>query len=51
MAVKMDDFVLQYYMQYRFNHMPPEVRAQFDVYVKSDDFRGNMKTWKKKQRK
>lgn len=48
MAVKMDDFVLQYYMQYRFNHMPPEVRAQFDVYVKSDDFRGNMKTWKKK---
>ena len=48
MAVKMDDFVLQYYMQYRFNHMPPEVRAQFDAYVKSDDFRGNMKTWKKK---
>ena len=48
MAVKMDDFVLQYYMQYRFNHMPPEVRAQFDVYVKSDDFRGNMKAWKKK---
>lgn len=48
MAVKMDEFLLQYYMQYRFNHMPPEVRAQFDAYVKSDDFRGNMKTWKTK---
>lgn len=48
MAVKMDEFVLQYYMQYRFNHMPPEVRAQFDAYVKTNDFRGNMKTWKNK---
>lgn len=48
MAVKMDEFLLQYYMQYRFNHMPPGVRAQFDVYVKSDDFRGNMKMWKNK---
>lgn len=48
MSAKMNDFLLQYYMQYRFNHMPPEVRAQFDVFVKSDDFRGNMKTWKSK---
>lgn len=46
--VKMDEFLLQYYMQRRFNTMPPTVRAQFDVYVKSDDFRGNMKTWKSK---
>ena len=48
MAVSMDDFLLQYYMQRRFNTMPPEVRAQFDVYVKADDFRGHMKDWKKK---
>lgn len=48
MSASMNDFLLQYYMQYRFNHMPTEVRAQYDVYVKSDDFRGNMKTWKNK---
>ena len=35
-------------MQRRFNTMPPEVRAQFDVYLSSDDFRGNMKDWKSK---
>ena len=46
--VKMGDFLLQYYMQRRFNTMPAVVRAQFDVYAKSDDFRGNMKDWKKK---
>ena len=46
--VKMGDFLLQYYMQRRFNTMPATVRAQFDVYAKSDDFRGNMKDWKKK---
>lgn len=47
MAVKMDEFLLQYYMQLRFNNMPAEVRAQFDTYAKSDDFRGHMKDWKK----
>ncbi len=46
--VGMKDFLLQYYMQLRFNAMPAEIRAQYDVYVKSDDFRGNMKDWKKK---
>ena len=46
--VKMGDFLLQYYMQRRFNTMPAAVRAQFDAYAKSDDFRGNMKDWKKK---
>ena len=44
----MNEFLLQYYMQRRFNTMPPEVRAQFDVYLSSDDFRGNMKDWKTK---
>ena len=44
----MNEFLLQYYMQRRFNTMPPEVRAQFDVYLSSDDFRGNMKDWKSK---
>ncbi len=46
--VKFGDFLLQYYMQRRFNTMPATVRAQFDVYAKSDDFRGNMKDWKNK---
>ncbi len=48
--VKMGDFLLQYYMQRRFNTMPATVRAQFDEYTKSDDFRSksNMKDWKKK---
>ena len=48
--VKMGDFLLQYYMQRRFNTMPAVVRAQFDEYTKSDDFRSksNMKDWKKK---
>ena len=46
--VSMKDFLLQYYMQLRFNLMPAEVRAQYDVYVKSNDFRGNMKEWKTK---
>ena len=46
--VSMSDFLLQYYMQLRFNEMPPEVRAQYDTYAKSDDFRGNMKEWKKR---
>lgn len=45
--VKFDDFLLQYFMQMRFNEMPPEVRAKFDDYSRSDDFRGHMKEWKK----
>lgn len=48
MAKKMDEFLLQYYMQLRFNRMPPEARAQFDKYLKSGDFRGNMKDWRDK---
>ena len=44
--VKMEEFLLQYFMQLRFNSMPAEVRAQFDSYAKADDFRGNMKHWK-----
>ena len=47
MSVKMSDFLLQYYMQLRFNHMPAEVRAKFNEYAKNDDFRGHMKDWKK----
>lgn len=44
----MKDFLLQYYMQRRFNRMPPEVRAQYDTYLAREDFRGNMKDWKSK---
>lgn len=46
--VSMKDFLLQYYMQLRFNDMPAEVRAKFDEFVSADDFRGNMKQWKSK---
>jgi hypothetical protein len=43
---KLDEFLLQYYKQLHFNKMPPEVRAQFDAYLKADDFRGDMKKWR-----
>lgn len=43
---KLEDFLLQYYRQLHFNKMPPEVRAQFDAYLKADDFRGDMKKWR-----
>lgn len=45
--IKSDDFLLQYFMQMRFNAMPPEIRARYDAYSKNDDFRGHMKEWKK----
>ena len=44
--VKFNDFLLQYFMQWRFNNMPPEVRAQFDVYVRNNDFNGHMGKWR-----
>lgn len=47
MAMKLNDFLLAYYKQLHFNSMPPEIRAQYDAYAKSDDFRGNMGDWKK----
>lgn len=46
MAIKMEDFLLQYFMQLRFNNMPAEVMAKFKDYAKNDDFSGNMKHWK-----
>jgi len=46
----MNEFLLQYYMQKRFNNMPPEVYAKFEDYLKGNngkgDFRGHMKEWK-----
>ena len=42
----MNDFLLKYYRQLHFNSMPAEIRAQFNAYAKTDDFRGNMKSWK-----
>ena len=44
--VKFNDFLLQYFMQWRFDNMPPEVRAQFDVYVRNNDFNGHMGQWR-----
>ena len=45
MAMSMKDFLLLYFRQLHFNSMPEPVRAQFDVYVDHDDFRGDMKSW------
>jgi hypothetical protein len=50
MAVKMDKFLLQYFMQLHFNEMPPEKFATFVKYIKNgDDFPdgSNMKIWKR----
>lgn len=50
MAVKMDKFLLQYFMQLHFNEMPPEKRATFIKYIKAgDDFTANsdMAIWKR----
>lgn len=50
--VSMKDFLLQYYMQLRFNNMPAEVMAKYKDFLKGNDgkgdFRGNMGDWKKK---
>ena len=50
MAVSMDKFLLQYFMQLHFNEMPPEKFQTFVKYIKNgDDFTdgSNMKDWKK----
>lgn len=39
-------FLFDYFRQRHFDLMPPEVRARFDDYSKTDDFTGNMKWWK-----
>lgn len=46
MAVKHDEFLLQYYKQLIMNKMPIEQFSQYCAYVKSDDLSGNMKEWK-----
>ncbi len=45
MAMSMKDFLLLYFRQLHFNSMPEPVRAQFDIYVDHNDFRGDMKSW------
>lgn len=47
MAMSVKDFLTLYFRQRHFNEMPPEIRARFDDYAKRDDFRGDMKSWKK----
>ena len=50
MAVKMDKFLLQYFMQLHFNEMPPEKRKTFIKYIEAgDDFTkdSDMKIWKR----
>lgn len=49
MAVKMDKFLSQFYMQLLFNEMPPEKFKTFTTYIANgDDFRGDMKIWKER---
>lgn len=50
MAVKMDKFLLQYFMQLHFNEIPPEKRQTFIKYINNgDDFAADsdMKMWKR----
>lgn len=50
MAVKVDRFLLQWFMQLHFNEMPPEKRKTFIKYINGgDDFPDNsdMKIWKR----
>lgn len=50
MAVKMDKFLLQYFMQLHFNEMPSEKFSTFVKYIENgDDFtaKSDMKEWKK----
>ncbi len=44
--LNMEDFLILYYRQLHFDRMPVHQRATFDGYRKSDDFNGNMKSWK-----
>ncbi|MBD5389233.1 hypothetical protein HDR63_03180 [bacterium] len=46
MTVKLSDFLYQYFRQLHFNNMPMEIRAQFDAFVKAEDFGGHMKSWR-----
>lgn len=46
MAMKMNDFLLEYYKRLIFRDMSPEQFSQYNDYVKADDFNGDMKKWK-----
>ncbi len=45
MAVKMNDFLLEYYRRLIFRGMPIEQFVQFCSYAKKKDYAGNMKDW------
>ena len=47
MAMPVKDYLLLYFRQKHFDGMPDPVRARFDEYAERDDFRGDMKTWKR----
>lgn len=47
MSMPVKDYLLLYFRQRHFNSMPDAERAQFDAYAKNDDFRGDMKSWKR----
>ena len=45
MALSLKQKLFDYFAQYHFDLMPPEVRARFDDYAKNEDFQGDMKDW------
>lgn len=47
MAMKMDDFLLQFFSTLHFSKMPQEQFSRYCDYVKADDMSGNMKSWKR----
>lgn len=46
MAMKMNDYLSEFYKRLIFRDMPIEQFSQYCDYVKADDFKGNMKDWK-----
>ena len=46
MAMKMKDFLSEYYKRLIFRDMPIEQFAQYCEYVKANDFNGNMGDWR-----
>ena len=47
MAVKLNDFLTNYFKQLHFDNMSENVRAAFEDHVKKDDLIGHMKDWNK----
>lgn len=47
MSMSVKEYLLLYFRKRHFDKMPDAIRAQFNAYAKNDDFRGDMKSWKR----